>query len=47
MIKSRTIKLIPLMGYGISPIIGYFIAISWYTRTKINEHLKYKMINCI
>ncbi|AWI07784.1 cell division protein [Clostridium drakei] len=32
---------VPLMGYGISPIIGYFIAISWYTRAKINEHLKY------
>lgn len=28
---------IPLMGYGISPIIGYSIAISWYTKTKITE----------
>ncbi|WP_459479610.1 cell division protein [Clostridium saccharoperbutylacetonicum] len=28
---------IPLMGYGISPIIGYFIAISWYIRAKITE----------
>jgi hypothetical protein len=28
---------VPLMGYGISPIIGYFISISWYTRAKINE----------
>jgi hypothetical protein len=28
---------IPLMGYGVSPIIGYFISISWYTRAKIAE----------
>ncbi|MGL5616723.1 MAG: cell division protein [Sarcina sp.] len=26
---------IPLMGYGISPIIGYFISIMWFTKTKI------------
>lgn len=32
---------VPLMGYGISPIIGYFIAISWYTRVKIKEKSKY------
>ncbi len=25
---------IPLMGYGISPIIGYFISIVWYTQNK-------------
>lgn len=25
---------IPLMGYGISPIIGYYISIIWFTRTK-------------
>ncbi len=23
---------VPLMGYGISPIIGYFISIQWYTK---------------
>ncbi|MDF2557199.1 MAG: cell division protein [Bacillales bacterium] len=28
---------IPLMGYGISPIIGYFIPITWYTQSKINS----------
>lgn len=27
---------LPLMGYGISPIIGYFISITWYTKSKIN-----------
>ena len=27
---------VPLMGYGISPIIGYFISIVWLTKTKIN-----------
>ncbi|MBK1812166.1 FtsW/RodA/SpoVE family cell cycle protein [Clostridium sp. YIM B02505] len=27
---------VPLMGYGISPIIGYFIAITWYAKSKIN-----------
>jgi hypothetical protein len=30
---------VPLMGYGISPIIGYFISITWYVRKK---HLHYK-----
>jgi hypothetical protein len=25
---------VPLMGYGISPIIGYFISITWYVRKK-------------
>jgi cell division protein FtsW (lipid II flippase) len=25
---------VPLMGYGISPIIGYFISITWYARKK-------------
>jgi cell division protein FtsW (lipid II flippase) len=28
---------VPLMGYGISPIIGYFIAITWYAKSKINS----------
>lgn len=28
---------VPLMGYGISPIIGCFILISWYIRAKITE----------
>ncbi|MDQ7092586.1 hypothetical protein REC12_03185 [Desulfosporosinus sp. PR] len=28
---------VPLMGYGISPIIGYFIPITWYTESKINS----------
>lgn len=28
---------VPLMGYGISPIIGYFFAITWYTKAKINS----------
>jgi cell division protein FtsW (lipid II flippase) len=27
---------VPLMGYGISPIIGYFIAITWYAKSKIH-----------
>ncbi len=27
---------VPLMGYGISPIIGYFISIAWFTKTKSN-----------
>ena len=27
---------VPLMGYGISPIIGYFISISWFVKAKIN-----------
>lgn len=27
---------VPLMGYGISPIIGYFISITWFVKTKIN-----------
>lgn len=27
---------IPLMGYGISPIIGYFIAITWLVKDKVN-----------
>lgn len=30
---------IPLMGYGVSPIIGYFISITWFTKTKINYHV--------
>lgn len=25
---------VPLMGYGISPIIGYFVSITWYARAK-------------
>lgn len=28
---------VPLMGYGISPIIGYFIAITWLIKTKKNR----------
>lgn len=28
---------VPLMGYGISPIIGYFISITWYARAKFNS----------
>lgn len=28
---------VPLMGYGISPIIGYFISITWYTKSKIDS----------
>lgn len=27
---------VPLMGYGISPIIGYIISITWYTKLKFN-----------
>ena len=26
---------VPLMGYGISPIIGYFISITWFAKAKI------------
>jgi hypothetical protein len=32
---------VPLMGYGVSPIIGYFISIGWYTRAKIAEQYSY------
>lgn len=28
---------VPLMGYGVSTIIGYFISITWFTKTKINS----------
>ncbi len=28
---------VPLMGYGISPIIGYYISITWYAKSKINS----------
>nr|WP_243425659.1 cell division protein [Clostridium paridis] len=28
---------VPLMGYGISPIIGYFIPITWYAKSIINS----------
>ncbi len=28
---------VSLMGYGISPIIGYFIPITWYAESKINS----------
>ena len=28
---------VPLMGYGVSPIIGYFIAITWLVKSKINS----------
>lgn len=34
---------IPLMGYGVSPIIGYFISISWYTRAKIAEQYSFSL----
>lgn len=27
---------VPLMGYGISPIIGYFISITWFVKAKIS-----------
>lgn len=27
---------VPLIGYGISPIIGYFAAITWHTKARIN-----------
>lgn len=27
---------VPLMGYGISPILGYFIAVSWLINTKLD-----------
>ncbi|MGG7076632.1 cell division protein [Clostridium sardiniense] len=26
---------VPLMGYGVSPMIGYFIAITWFVKSKI------------
>ncbi len=29
---------VPLMGYGISPIVGYFISIVWYTNLKLNDN---------
>lgn len=28
---------VPLMGYGVSPIIGYFISITWLVKTKLNS----------
>lgn len=28
---------VPLMGYGISPIIGYYISVTWYVRSKVNS----------
>jgi hypothetical protein len=28
---------VPLMGYGVSPITGYFISITWYAKSKINS----------
>ncbi len=28
---------VPLMGYGVSPIIGYFIAITWYSKSKLTS----------
>ena len=28
---------VPLMGYGISPIIGYFISITWLIKSKLNS----------
>ncbi|MHB9943407.1 cell division protein [Clostridium sporogenes] len=28
---------VPLMGYGVSPIIGYFISITWLVKTKVNS----------
>jgi hypothetical protein len=28
---------VPLMGYGISPVIGYYIPITWYAKSKINS----------
>ncbi|MEY8348048.1 hypothetical protein AALF16_06970 [Bacillus cereus] len=29
---------VPLMGYGISPIIGYLIAIQWFVQAKKNDN---------
>jgi cell division protein FtsW (lipid II flippase) len=28
---------VPMMGYGVSPIIGYFISITWLAKSKINS----------
>ncbi len=28
---------VPLMGYGISPILGYFIAIAWLINAKLDS----------
>lgn len=28
---------VPLMGYGVSPIIGYFISITWFAKSKNNS----------
>lgn len=28
---------VPLMGYGVSPIVGFLIAITWYVRAKIGS----------
>jgi len=28
---------VPPMGYGISPIIGYYMSITWYAKSKINS----------
>jgi len=28
---------VPLMGYGVSPIIGFFISITWFVKFKINS----------
>ena len=27
---------VPLMGYGVSPIIGYFISITWFVKAKVS-----------
>lgn len=28
---------VPLMGYGVSPIIGYFISITWFVKRKVDS----------
>jgi hypothetical protein len=28
---------VPLMGYGISPIIGYYAAMTWYAKVKMKQ----------
>lgn len=34
---------VPLMGYGVSPIIGYFISITWLVKSKINSKSSFNM----
>lgn len=30
---------VPLMGYGMSPIIGYVIAVTWYVKSRTNKEI--------